>query len=270
MKSKLLWLSVIVFAVLAVVFALTDWQISQAVYNPEAGWAKFLEAYGQMPGAFVGLLCGSILLRTYKVEKNIKSLAGVIGLFLLTAFAAFGLFADAFGAQIKTADVNLPLILVSAIAALIILQFILHRFSFDAVSQYKNAAKVGLAVMFIAGIMTVWVIKIPWGRWTYRDILEAGNPALFSPWYLPQGNNGHHSFPSGHTAFAFCALPLILFLKKSHRAYNLLLIALLLWGVLVGVSRVVIGAHFASDVLFGAGETLLWFWIIRGKFSAEA
>jgi membrane-associated phospholipid phosphatase len=255
-----------VWLALAIVFAFTDWQISQALYNPAAGWARFMEAYGQMPGSFVGLLCGSILIRTYKVEKKAKSILGVIGLYLLTLLATFGFFADAFGAQVDSAEINMPLVLILVIATLIIGQVILRRFSFEAVSQYKNAAKVGLAVMIVGAIATVWLFKIPWGRWTYRDILEAGNAALFSPWYLPQGNNGHHSFFSGHAAMFFSVVPIALFFKKQTQTRRIVIILALLWGLIGAISRVVVGAHFASDVLFGAGETLLWFWIFRNKF----
>jgi membrane-associated phospholipid phosphatase len=254
MKNKGLWLSVAVFSVLAMIFAFTDWQISQVLYDPKSGWANFMEAYGQLPGAFLGLLCGSILLRMYKVEKNAKSIAGVIGLALLTTLASFGFTADAFGAQVDSAKLSLPVVFGMAIGAVILGQVILRRFSLEAVSQYKTAAKVGLALMIVGGVITVWMIKIPWGRWTYRDILEAGNVALFSPWYLPQGVNGHQSFFSGHTAMSFVVLGYLL---------------LLLWGVIGGLSRVVIGAHFASDVLFGAGETILWFVLLSKWNKAE-
>ena len=54
MKNKKLWISVAVFLLLAVIFAFTDWQISQALYNPESGWAHFLEGYGQIPGSLLG------------------------------------------------------------------------------------------------------------------------------------------------------------------------------------------------------------------------
>jgi membrane-associated phospholipid phosphatase len=270
MKNKGLWFGSAIFAILAVIFAFTDWQISQALYNPGAGWAHFMEAYGQMPGSFLGLLCGSLLLRTYKVEKTAKSVFGVIGLYLLTALAAFGFFADAFGAQVDTSKVNLPAVLTLTLAALILGQVILRWFSLEALSPYKNIAKVGLAVMIVGGIATVWLFKIPWGRWTYRDILEAGNAALFTPWYLPQGNNGHHSFFSGHTAMVFSVLPIVLLFKKKTQARNMAIALALLWGVIGGLSRIVVGAHFASDVLFGAGETLLWFWFLRNKFAPDA
>lgn len=265
MKNKALWISVTVFVLLAVIFAFTDWQISQALYNPESGRAHFLEGYGQLPGSFLGFISGSILLRTYRTEKNAKSILGVIGLFLATAFAGLGFFGDAFGAQ-TGAELNIPLILGVALAALILVQVILRHFPLETVSQYKNAAKVGLMLMFVAGFVTVWAIKIPWGRWTYRDILDAGNTALFTPWYLPQGSNGHHSFISGHTALSFVAMGYILFLKKGSNTRNILLPVLLLWGIVGALSRVVIGAHFASDTLFGAGQTLLWFWLLKNKF----
>ena len=260
---------VAVWAVLAVIFAFTDWQISQSLYNPEAGWAHFMEAYGQVPGSFLGVLSASILLRTYKVEKKFKSIAGVIGLGLLTIFAAFGMSADLLGAQVDPDNINTTALLILPLAIVIIGQVILRRFSYEAISQYKPAAKAGLLLMFLGGFITVWAFKIPWGRWTYRDILEAANPSLFTPWYLPQGNNGHHSFFSGHTALSFVVMGYLYYVKKEHNARNIFLAVFLLWGIVGGMSRIVVGAHFASDVLFGAGETLLWFLLLAKRYQVE-
>ena len=267
--SPTIILLVAVWAVLAVIFAFIDWKISQSLYNPEAGWAHFMEAYGQVPGSFLGVLSASILLRTYKVEKKFKSIAGVIGLGLLTVFTAFGMSADLLGAQIDPDNINTTALLILPLAIVIIGQIILQRFSYEAVSQYKTAAKAGLLLMFLGGFITVWAFKIPWGRWTYRDILEAANPALFTPWYLPQGNNGHHSFFSGHTALSFVVMGYLYYMKKEYKARNIFVAAFLLWGIIGGMSRVVIGAHFASDVLFGAGETLLWFLILANQQQIE-
>jgi len=261
MKNKVLWIGVAVFAALAVLFAFTDWQISQALYNPEAGWAHFMEAYGQVPGSFLGVLGAGILLRTYKVQKDIKSIAGVIGLGLLALFASFGMSADLLGAQVDPDNLNTTALLILTLTVILVVQIVLRRFSYEVVSQYKTAAQAGLLLMFLGGFITVWIVKIPWGRWTYRDILEAGNTALFTPWYLPQGNNGHHSFFSGHTALSFVVTGYLYYMKKDFNARNIFLAIFVLWGVIGGMSRIVAGAHFASDVLFGAGETLLWFFL---------
>lgn len=262
-------LLIAVWAILAVVFAFTDWQTSQALYNPEAGWAHFMEAYGQVPGSLLGVLSASILLRTYQVEKKFKSIAGVIGLGILALFTSFGVSADLLGAQVDPDNLNAVALLILTISIAVIVQIILRRFSFEQVSQYKNAAKAGLILMLVGGIVAVWFFKIPWGRWTYRDILEMGNPALFTPWYLPQGNNGHHSFFSGHTALSFVVIGYLYYLKNDDTRRNLLLGIFLLWGLIGAASRVVVGAHFASDVLFGAGETLLWFLLLAKRYQVE-
>ena len=267
MKNKWIWIGVAIFVELALTFAFTDWKISQALYNPEAGWADFMEIYGQLPGAFVGFMGGAVLLALFKVKKRAKTIAGVVGLFLVTYLASAMFWLDALGAQ--GGETNAPLALLLGLVMLILALVLLKRIPEEKLGSIKPVAQVALTLMFVAGIITVWSIKIPWGRWTYRDILEAGNIALFTPWYLPQGSNGHHSFFSGHTAMAFSVLPLLLLVKKEHSARNILLVVLLLWGLLGAMSRVVVGAHFASDVLFGAGETILWFVLLSKWYRAS-
>ncbi len=221
MKNKILWISVIVFVVLSVNFAFTDLAISQRFADPQSGWAHFLELYGQLPGAFVGFLGGSVLLALYKVEKNFENISGVIGLFILTLFTSLIFWGDALGAQALPAEMNPLPPLGLGFLMLILVQVILRRLPADSLGGYKPAAKVALTLLFVAGLITVWSIKIPWGRWTYRDMLEIGDLSLFTPWFLPQGNNGHHSFISGHTALSFCMLPIVLpFKEEQETVYN--------------------------------------------------
>lgn len=264
MKNKTLLISVAIFIVLAVVFAFTDLAISEAVADPQLGWAHFMELYDQLPGAFVGFLGGSVLLALYKTEKTFKSIAGVIGLGFLALLAGVMFWLDALGAQ--GGETNPLLALIFGVVMFVLGQVIFRRVPDDRLAEYKPTAKVALTLMFVAGIITVWVFKIPWGRWTYRDILEAGDLSLFTPWYLPQGVNGHQSFFSGHTALSFAVLPVVLLFKNNKRNYTIAWILVFAWGLLGAASRVAIGAHFASDVLFGGGQTLLWFWILRKRF----
>jgi membrane-associated phospholipid phosphatase len=257
-----------IWVVLAIIFAFTDLQISQGIYNPNSGWAHLFEAYGQIPGGLVAFSCGALLLRLYKLEKKFWSIIKLIGLYLVTYLAAAMPLMDLFGAQEK-AHLNMPLIFGLALVLLLLVRLVLGRIPAEKLAQLKPAAKVGLTLMFVAGILTVWAFKIPWGRWTYRDMISEGNISLFTPWYLPQGINGHNSFFSGHSAMFLSVLPVILFFKKQATGRKVALVLVLLWGTVGALSRVVIGAHFASDVLFGAGETILWFLLLSKWFKAD-
>lgn len=259
----------VVWALFAVVFAFTDEAISDSVYKPESWWAGFLEAYGQLPGTFVGFLGGSLLLGTFEMKSGLRSTLAVVGLALAIAFAALGFVADVAGVQ-AGADVNPEVVGAGALVMILGTQLLLRLVPSESLEAWRSASKVALALLLVAGFATVWAIKIPWGRWTYRDILEAGDRALFSPWYAPQGVNGHYSFISGHTAISFAVLPIAHIWASSRRAFNAALAVGVAWGLLGALSRVVIGAHFASDTLFAAALTITWFAFFSRRFVEEA
>ncbi len=69
---------------------------------------------------------------------------------------------------------------------------------------------------------------------------------------------GLTSFPSGHTTSAFAAAVALGFMKPEWRGW------LLLGAVLIGLSRVLVGAHYPSDVVGGAAlGSLVSVWLSR-------
>lgn len=65
------------------------------------------------------------------------------------------------------------------------------------------------------------------------------------------------SFPSGHAAKSFAlALPFVLIVPAGSVVVRLVKLALLLVASLVCYSRIVLGAHYLSDVLAGAALAL--------------
>ena len=70
------------------------------------------------------------------------------------------------------------------------------------------------------------------------------------------------SFPSGHSMVAMAFFGLLAWFvwryERDRRARNLLVAAFALVAVMVGVSRVYLGVHYASDVLAGFCLSLAW------------
>jgi phosphatidylglycerophosphatase B len=96
-----------------------------------------------------------------------------------------------------------------------------------------------------------------------RDI----NPYILQSWISESG----YSFPSGHSQTAFFLGVLFSFIiyKTLKGKWKYLLFVPLIWAVLVGMSRVVIGVHYPVDVAAGAllGMTMALIIISSSRFT---
>lgn len=80
-----------------------------------------------------------------------------------------------------------------------------------------------------------------------------------------------YSFPSGHTLSSFIFFSILTYLiwnTRMHAAFKVLLsIIMLLLSLMVGVSRIVLNVHYATDVIAGFCLGVMWvilsFWVIR-------
>ena len=106
-------------------------------------------------------------------------------------------------------------------------------------------------MFFYGNILFVSLVKIFWGRIRFRDLSDYYSD--FTPWYLPQGITGNQSFPSGHAAMGFMMMVLFVFIAEKSFYKRLIVKGIIIsWALAVCSSRVIIGAHFTSDVLFGS------------------
>lgn len=259
----------VLWAVLAVAFFLLDEAISETLIDQGSGWAAAFELYGQVPGGLVGLVGGAVLYRLPRGSTGGRALLSNLGIFILLTYYSFGIAADLAGVQARGDEADQVLVLALTVASMTAAVLLPAAVPVDRLERFRPAAQVAFVLPVVAAVVTVWAIKIPWGRWTPRDIIEAGEPSLFTPWFLPQGPNGHFAFISGHTAWAFVVLPLAYFFSRTHRMFDVALVLALVWGLLGALSRVVIGAHSPSDTLFAAGFTIAWFLILSRRFGAD-
>lgn len=70
------------------------------------------------------------------------------------------------------------------------------------------------------------------------------------------------SYPSAHT-LQVGAFVLAWMLCPNLRCHTVTAVALLLVAFLVGISRLYLQVHFASDVVFGAAAAVLWVLALR-------
>jgi undecaprenyl-diphosphatase len=119
------------------------------------------------------------------------------------------------------------------------------------------AGAIGFAITFVIGskawmrIFVAMLIALALAGVTARAIKIASGRARPSvkteaQWNGPQFSSKYHAFPSGHTASS-TAFFVALFLTRRKSGAPLLLIP-----ILIALSRMIVGAHYLSDVILAA------------------
>ncbi len=245
------------FIGLLVIFTLFDLKISETLFNPESKFGWFFEAFGEIVLSFIGLFSASVLFKTQK-EKVIP-MRIVYGLLIF--------FYALMSAGLNKAYLHLSL------AMMIILIFIYIGIAYyltrwvtpQKEELVRKIAKVGILTTLLP-ILLITVLKMIWGRQRFVTMVDPSRE--FTPWYAIQGfttNNNNMSFPSGHSANSSTIIWLTLlplWIEKLKPYTKILNVAAYLWIVCVMLSRVIMGAHFSTDVLCGSMISLsLFYWL---------
>jgi membrane-associated phospholipid phosphatase len=250
-----LGLVIIVWIILAIIFAFYDLQISILIVNEASLWGNFGADYGEYPGyAFIALGLSAYIggyIKNIKTQKIPAYLAILYGGIMLT---------------ISMLDQNLKKIIEYIMIIVSVIIFILVNWNTD-LSKYRKVSGVISFLAIINPLLFVQLVKLFWGRVRFRDLLVGYSN--FTPWFIPQGITGNFSFPSGHTAMGWIFLPLLIIVRKREwkDPVKILTVILVLgWGSFVGLSRIVVGAHYASDVLFATGTAAVTALLLYRRF----
>lgn len=160
----------------------------------------------------------------------------------------------------------IPAWIISTIAVVVYLL----SYVIKAWKKWRPYALLWILVMMIgAGFIIHTVLKDHWGRPRPRQVIEFGGMQPFRAWYEP--NFFHQpepskSFPCGHCTMAFCFFATAVISKRlgsSTFFYGSIAIAVV-FGILMGVTRMAQGGHFLSDVLFTA--LIMWLTAITAEW----
>lgn len=111
--------------------------------------------------------------------------------------------------------------------------------------RYQQQALFLLLVLVIGTLLIEVVLKLGWGRARPRDVVEFGGLLRFTPaWVFSDQCQANCSFMSGHASFGYYFMVLA-WLKRRW----LWLAPGVVLGVLLGLTRIAQGGHFASDVM---------------------
>ena len=240
-----------------------DLPLSIYLVDYNSSWAKFIALYGEFPGHLV-LSISIFVLITYGVNDSNWSndLIKISGLILNSVFitSIFYTLLPETAWKIEEGMIVIGLVLICQGVTMI---FIKQK-GLNPKQKYVDAARTSFLLGVINPLLFVQSFKILWGRMRFRDL--TGNYQGFTSWIIPQGITGHKSFPSGHTAMGWMVLPILFLLPRTGKLRRVIQGMIYLWGTIVGVGRIVIGAHYASDVLFSTGVAFTaYFYLINRK-----
>lgn len=254
MKKSLIKLykkEIILFYLLAAVSLITasfaDLKIDILLNNTASITANWFARTGDMPAYLLTVLAAAFAAKCAR-KKWLKAL-------LIAACLCAGAYSGEWFAGRMFAPDSFQKIfgcvfgVCTALAVLLVLHFI--TIDADTKKPLFIIAVVALGV-FVLQAGLVEIMKTLWGRARFWELDP--DYSQFTDWYIINGNNGLYSFPSGHTAGAgMCYLVMLLpaVSEKCTKHKTLLFAAAVVYTSVVALTRLMMGAHFLSDVTFG-------------------
>ncbi|MFX1337357.1 MAG: phosphatase PAP2 family protein [Promethearchaeota archaeon] len=255
--NKLLFIIIEVWIALAVVFGIYDLEISKAIVDTTSTWGTIGTNIGfhvrdALLFIVVLILLGSFF--TKKIQRDIGYFALIVSFLNLVYYT------------IDSAQESLlaPVILLIFVSSFLVLTF--NR-------DWKNYVKIAVMVLllYISLKVILDITKVLFGRVRYKNL--ASNYSDYTQWYIINGpDSENQSFPSGHSAYSWLFLPFLVLIKNEKMKKPikaLILISVIGYGLFISMSRVILGGHYFSDILFSTGIASVLTILFYKKFYPE-
>lgn len=301
-----IWIAIalfaVIFAALLTVATLFDLDISKIMtknslpegnYFSTSGFGLFFEAVGSAPIYIMGSIVGVILF-WWGIRKDnlslrvILTIAGAVAVFVGLYLFINDIF-KYIGEHMHDEEYMSKGYVQCCILLLTLINAVLLTLTWKNVKKETND-KLIVWVLVIIGVLVCYLIihfvKGPVGRMRYRamNYSEEYGFEYFTRWYVVNGernlvpvahgveiSDSCKSFPSGHTYSAGVVYTLVCLpdlLEKWNKKWIKAVIysGTAVFTGIVAISRIVVGAHFMSDVLFGGTLSFLACMLFREIF----
>lgn len=273
-----LWF-VIVFAMTLLVLSIYDYELSLYLtkgtlapgeYFSTSQFGLFFEAMGSAPIWIFGAIAATIFFWNF-VRLDNKALRVIFGIIFaaVSVVVLYMFFSDLFKYVLEKVNakaygdeiyvIALKLMLAASIGAMLILLWKNVK-----PETTKILLKWAIVIVCVAAFyLLITVLKGPIGRMRFRTMNYLGYND-YTDWFEINGareigglpSDACKSFPSGHTfsagvIYTIICLPHLLPSWNKKWVKAVVWIASIAFTGTVAVSRIVVGAHFATDVLFG-------------------
>ncbi len=260
-----------VFGALFLTGTFCDESIAAFLFTPDNTGMKVLTSLGVYPFfAVLVLLFGALFERVFssRLGRSAKSALCFVCVLLSLLTGAIGadvfLGNDCFGSVFPALNGNIAAISAVCIVGVYPLFFLGFKLARGVDDRLLAKRIVGLIVIMISALVTMLTLKNVFHRPRYRTVVLGYEGVGFVPWYTPfRGASDYiktlgidkgefRSFPSGHSIISvsliYIVQSLTWFFPKLRSRSVWLSASALMFGVVIMLTRMVLGAHFLSDV----------------------
>ncbi len=281
MKRRHLIVGIILFSVLLLIGTFKDYEINSTVYMKGNWFGVIMATFGPIVSYQSITFVAGITL--YLIIHKYKSLMfKLCGIAIICALSFVSIY---YGSKdiISVNGLNQPgkyyISLPIGITLSLLFIFLGYKFGKNVTSEYAWFYILCITVItFLVLVPEVTLLKNIMHRPRFRYLLNSGNSDLYHRWYEPFKEYKNYitdiftkeefkSFPSGHTVEASLVVVLFTFLpfmcEKVKKYQTLLVYCALTFTLVMGFSRLTVGAHFLSDISMGALLSLITTLIIN-------
>ena len=263
------------FGVLFVTGTFFDEAVARTVFSPGNTVIAVITSTGLIPYFTAPMLFSGALYERAVHSSQGKAvkviLCTVCVLFTLgVGFIGGGAICDrnCFGMLFPSINRNNPVILLVSAVLEYPLFFVGYHFAKKSEDKLLTQKIICLFIILLTAFLAMQVLKHTFHRPRYRTVVLGYEGIGFMPWYTPfEGSeelaalydinaDEFLSFPSGHSILSVSAMYILpsfmwLFPKLKGR-YSILALSGAVFGIIIMTTRMILGAHYLSDVSMGA------------------